>query len=85
MAEAKKLAKKDAAAKKAADAALAAIKEKELAKLLAGPAKCPAYSYASAAQEANTTAEKCTGTKCDGYRGKQTMTISGKTCQVWAA
>ena len=82
-AEAKKLADKDAKAKKAADAALA--KQKALLEKLRGPVKCPAYSYASAVQEADTTAEKCTAAKCVGYRGKQTMTISGKTCQVWTA
>lgn len=84
MAEAKKLADKEAKAKKAADAALAKHKAL-LEKLRPGPVKCPAYSYASAVQEADTGAEKCTAAKCAGYRGKQTMTISGKTCQVWNA
>lgn len=28
-------------------------------------------------------AEKCSGTKCDGYRGKQNVTKSGRTCQAW--
>jgi integrin beta 3 len=27
--------------------------------------------------------EKCSGNKCTGYRGRQTKTISGKTCMRW--
>ena len=27
--------------------------------------------------------EKCSGSKCKGYRGKQTKTINGRTCQRW--
>jgi integrin beta 3 len=27
--------------------------------------------------------EACSGNKCSGYRGKQTKTRSGKTCQAW--
>jgi len=27
--------------------------------------------------------EKCSGSKCKGYRGKQTKTRSGRTCQAW--
>ena len=30
-------------------------------------------------------AEKCSGTKCNGYRGKQFQTKSGRTCQNWDA
>lgn len=29
--------------------------------------------------------EKCSGVKCSGYRGRQTKTRSGKTCQRWDA
>ena len=27
--------------------------------------------------------EKCSGTNCTGYRGKQTLTKGGYTCQRW--
>jgi hypothetical protein len=29
------------------------------------------------------TEEICTGTNCSGYRGSQSETVSGKTCQSW--
>ena len=29
--------------------------------------------------------EKCSGERCSGYRGKQTRTISGITCQAWGS
>ena len=29
--------------------------------------------------------EICSGSKCNGYRGKQTKTQSGRTCQRWDA
>jgi hypothetical protein len=28
--------------------------------------------------------EKCSGKKCNGYRGNQNKTRSGKTCMMWA-
>ena len=74
-AEITKLAEQATAVAAAADAARAALAEQELAKLRTGPAKCPAYSYPSAVQEENTTAEKCTAAKCTDYKGKQTMTV----------
>jgi integrin beta 3 len=29
--------------------------------------------------------EKCTGTGCSGYSGKQTLTRNGHTCQDWSS
>ena len=29
--------------------------------------------------------EVCSGFRCSGYRGKQTKTLSGRTCQAWAS
>lgn len=82
LAEAKKKAAADAVIQAAADAATAAA-EKASRKVL--PSKCGKYTYSSATVAANPTAESCSGTKCADYRGKQTLTISGKTCQLWTS
>jgi len=34
-------------------------------------------------EDCNEGAEKCSGTKCAGYRGTQAKTTSGRTCQAW--
>ena len=33
----------------------------------------------------HASVEVCSGTNCDGYRGFQTQTRTGRTCQKWSA
>jgi integrin beta 3 len=83
LAEAKEKAAAEAAAKAAAEAKRKAAEE--AARKANKPIKCPEYSYNLAAGQTqeNPNAEKCSGTKCQDYRGFQTMTKGGKTCMRW--
>ena len=48
-----------------------------------GP-KCPITPVIEKPIVIDKSVEVCSGTRCDLYRGKQNVTITGKTCQAWA-